>query len=301
MKGRKVIIGVVAGVAVILAAVLGLYVFSDVRAVAKINDKPITWKAFYSKLVAQGGKQVLTAMIREELISQAAAKYGITVDKADIDAEIADLEKQFGSSAGLDMILAQYGMNRDELDDQIRVNLLLERLATRDIKVTEDELQKYYEQHKDEFKEPEQVKARHILVPDEKQAKDILNRLNAGEDFVALAKEKSTDPGTKDKGGDLGYFTRGTMDPAFEQAAFSLKVGETSGIVKSAFGYHIIRVEGKKPEKQLTLDEVRAKVERDVKRQKAKPAQQVLAEIGSQAKIKINSKDLESVKYNLGF
>ncbi|HHY47450.1 MAG TPA: foldase [Firmicutes bacterium] len=300
MRRRRLVIGVVAGVCVLLAVIIGSYVYSDMRAVAKVNNRSITWQSFYDNLVKQGGKQVLTAMIREELIRQAAAKEGIQVSKADVDAEIADLEKQFGSAGGLDMVLAQYGMSRADLENQVRTNLMLEKLATKDVKVTEDELKKYYEEHKSDYREPEKIKARHILVPDEKQAKEILAKLNEGADFVQLAKEKSTDPGTKDKGGDLGYFTRGTMDPAFDKAAFSLKVGETSGVVKSAYGYHIIRVEDRKPEKQLTLDEVRDKVERQVKRQKAKPSQEVLAEISSHSKVKINSKELESVKYSLG-
>ncbi len=116
------------------------------------------------------------------------------------------------------------------------------------------------------------VKARHILIkvqPDakpedwkgaEKRALDAKARIDKGEDFQSVAKEVSEDPGSKEKGGDLGFFPRGQMVPEFEEAAFSLGVGRVSGLVKSNFGYHIIRVEEKKEGKTKTLEEVKAKI-----------------------------------------
>jgi hypothetical protein len=93
----------------------------------------------------------------------------------------------------------------------------------------------------------EQVHARHILVATQAEAASIKKQLDAGADFATLAKKDSTDPGSKDQGGDLGWFGKGVMDPAFEQAAFSLKVGQISDPVKSSFGYHIIQVLAKDP------------------------------------------------------
>ncbi len=111
-------------------------------------------------------------------------------------------------------------------------------------------------------RETEQVHARHILVNTEAEAKAIRQQLLAGADFAALAKKSSIDPGTKDKGGDLGWFGRGVMDPAFEKAAFSLKVGEISEPVKTSFGYHIIQVLARDPHRPLTPDQIRQQRDR---------------------------------------
>lgn len=97
----------------------------------------------------------------------------------------------------------------------------------------------------------DQVRARHILVPTEEAANDVLARLNAGEDFAALAQELSTDPGSKDKGGDLGWFPRGAMVAPFENAAFELQPGQRSGVVRSPNGYHVIEVLERDPNRAI--------------------------------------------------
>jgi len=126
-----------------------------------------------------------------------------------------------------------------------------------------------------------------------------LEQLARGEDFIELAKEHSTDPGSKDKGGDLGYFKRGVMDAAFEDVAFSLAIGETSEPVKTIFGYHIIRVEDKKPERLVPFEEVRDDVRKQVIKQKSKPTSLVLSELKDAAQIKINDKELEDAVYSI--
>jgi parvulin-like peptidyl-prolyl isomerase len=129
------------------------------------------------------------------------------------------------------------------------------------------DLKEYYDGHKDEFSNPMRVKARHILIKDDqKKAEEILGKLKTGGDFAALAKDNSECP-SKTKGGELGWFSKGRMDPAFEKAAFSLKRGETSGVVKSSFGYHIIQVEDIKPESIKEFGKVKASIEAKLKKE----------------------------------
>ena len=240
---------------------------------------------------------MLAGLLRDELLRQGVKQYNITVTDEDVEAEMDKLADQFGSAIGLEQVLSQYGMTTDDLKGQIRTTLLLEGIAAKDVTVKEEELKTYYEENKDRYTEPEQVKARHILVEDEDTASSILKRLEKGEDFAEIAKEKSADSGSKDKGGDLGFFERGMMDASFEEAAFNLSIGETSAPVKTMFGYHIIRVEDKKSERLAPLDEVRDDVEKQVVKQKAKQASAVLSELKDAAQIKINDKELEDAIY----
>jgi peptidyl-prolyl cis-trans isomerase C len=103
----------------------------------------------------------------------------------------------------------------------------------------------------------EEIQARHILVPTEEKAKELAENIGKGGDFAQLAKENSTDPGSKDNGGLLGYFGKGQMVPEFEQAAFGLMAGELSKPVKSQFGWHIIKVEDRRQKKPPTFEEVK--------------------------------------------
>ena len=143
--------------------------------------------------------------------------------------------------------------------------------------VTPTEVQSYYNGNITQYQTPEQVRASHILLntagKDEaavrKQAEDILQQVKAGADFAELAKKYSEDEGSKPNGGDLDYFSRGRMVPEFEAAAFALEVGQVSDIVKSQFGFHIIKVVDKKPAVTRSLDEVRPQIEEQLKRQRA--------------------------------
>ncbi|HUE88451.1 MAG TPA: peptidyl-prolyl cis-trans isomerase [Vicinamibacterales bacterium] len=153
------------------------------------------------------------------------------------------------------------------------------------ITVPEAELQAFYQQNIAQYTTPEQLAASHILFrledTDEeavrKQAEEVLKRAKAGEDFAALAKQFSQDDSNNTTGGSLGEFGRGTMVPEFEQAAFALKPGEISDLVKTSFGYHIIKVEKNEPATTRTLDEVRAEIEDQVKWQEAQEQAESIA------------------------
>jgi peptidyl-prolyl cis-trans isomerase D len=160
--------------------------------------------------------------------------------------------------------------------------------------VTDQDLQAYYDQHRDEYRVPEQVKVSHILIKtplpapgakeDEKaiadaraKAEGVLKELKAGGDFAKLAEKYSDDPGSAKSGGDLGWIGRGRTVPEFEKAAFSLGKGQTSDLVKSSYGFHIIRVEDKQEAHLKTLAEVKSEIEEKVKQQKTARATETAA------------------------
>ncbi len=127
--------------------------------------------------------------------------------------------------------------------------------------VTEDAMKALYAETVKNLKPEQEVRARHILVETEDQAKDIVKRLKAGEDFAKLAGELSKDPGSGKEGGDLGYFTKERMVPEFSAAAFAMEPGQVSEPVKSQFGFHIIKVEDKRDKQVPKFEEVKDQIE----------------------------------------
>ncbi len=169
------------------------------------------------------------------------------------------------------------------------------------VKVTDKEVKEYYEKHKKEFTQPAQVRARHILVKvpadadkkawedARKKAEMIREKAVKGEDFAKLAQQYSEDPGSKGRGGDLGYFSKGRMVPEFEKAAFALKKGEISQPVKTTFGYHIIKVEDIKPSRQQSFKDVQQKIRQQLTREKQrKIREEIVSKLEKKYPVKLN-------------
>jgi peptidyl-prolyl cis-trans isomerase C len=148
--------------------------------------------------------------------------------------------------------------------DQTRDRLLMEAMLTRegDKGATEDAMKKFYEETVKGLKPAQEVKARHILVEKEDEAKAALERVKKGEDFAKLAAELSKDPGSGKEGGDLGWFEKERMVPEFADAAFKLDKGGVSELVKTQFGFHIIKVDDKRDKAAPTYDSVKDQLKR---------------------------------------
>jgi peptidyl-prolyl cis-trans isomerase C len=151
----------------------------------------------------------------------------------------------------------------NELKTKIVAQAFLEKKA--DEFATEPRLKEAYAKLADELKGQEEVHARHILVSDEAKPKELVKKLNDGGNFEALAKELSKDKASGAAGGDLGYFTEDRMVPAFSKAAFALKKGEISSPVQTGFGWHVIKVEDRRPVAAPAYDEVKEDLEAQVK------------------------------------
>jgi peptidyl-prolyl cis-trans isomerase C len=223
--------------------------------IATVNKKPITVTMLeekieklpqhYQAFAAQHKKEVVDEMIIEELLHKEAKRR-----KLDKDPDI----KELITDATRKILIARV------IEDETR----------KSAPVSEDDVKDYYNQHKEEYMIPEMVRASHILTSTEEEAEQAKGELARGADFGAVAMEYSKDL-TKDRGGDLGYFKKGQMIPEFENAAFSLEPGQTSDIIKTRFGYHIIKLTDRKPAAYRSLDEVkdevRTSIARDYQRQ----------------------------------
>ena len=196
-------------------------------------------------------------------------------------------------------LLAQYAVKEGiaDTEEYKRRLALYQAKALRDAyffqkirpEVTEEDIRKVYDEEAVKLAQTERVRARMILVGSEKEAQDILARLAAGEKFEDLAKQYSLD-GSKDYGGDLGYFTAAEMVPEFSKAAFALKVGETSQPVKTDFGWHIIRLEDRKQGAAQPYDQVKAAIRNVLLRQKVG---EVMQKIRAASKVELVDEDLK--------
>ena len=220
---------------------------------------------------------VLDQLVGYRLLVQESAERKIAVPDTDLDARIAEIRSQFPSEQVFTQTLEQRKMTlaglRTDVREGMQIDRMLEAETAAKTAVTPEQVDDFYAKNPTEFQQPERVRASHILIrvaegadpaaKDQARARaaDILKDVNAGKDFAATAKERSEDPGSAPSGGDLGYFERGQMVGPFEQAAFSLTAEQTSGLVETPFGYHIIRVVDKQVGRTIPLAEVRAKVE----------------------------------------
>ena len=269
-----------------------------------------------SDIVAKVGKYTLTVKQFEDQVKDLPPQLQMALKQR------PELKKQFLDRWVQLTLLAlaarDKGLDKDpdiKLQMEEATNSILARAYMRKeidsekITVTDKEVEEYYNAHKDKFKENEAVKASHILIKVDKdgdkkaweaakkKAEMVRSKALKGESFAKLAKEYSDDPGSKNKGGELGYFTKGRMVPEFEKAAFSLKKGEISQPVKTAFGYHIIKVEDKKPAHQKKLSEVKETLKDELLKEKQKKAMNaILDQLKKKYKPVVHTELIESGK-----
>jgi len=232
-------------------------------------------------------KQVLENLIARELLYQESQTKGIKVDQKEIEAQVTALKGRFPSEVEFKNALSTMNLTEADLRFQFERDLAIRKLLDDQIgdkvAVSEKESKAYYDNNLESFKKPEQVRASHILIkvdPGAEEAKkaeartkieSVQAKLKKGEDFGALAKEYSEGP-SGPKGGDLGFFGRGQMVKPFEEAAFSMKPGQGSGMVETRFGYHLIMVAERTPESTLSYEEVKDRLEQYLKQQKVQEA-----------------------------
>ena len=228
-------------------------------------------------------KDILEGLIEREVLYQESQKAGIKITDQKVDEQMASIKKRFPSEEEFQRALASMNLTEAEVRSQIQRGLaireLIDQKVASKIVITDEATSAYYTGNPQLFKQPEQIKASHILIKVEptaddtakaaakKKITDIQQKLKDGGDFAELAKQNSEGPSAT-RGGDLGYFRRGQMVKPFEDAAFSMKPNEVSDLVETRFGYHLIKVYDKKPEQTTAYEDVKDQIAQRLKREK---------------------------------
>ncbi len=287
MKSHRLIIAVIIAVALV-GSTVAWYVGQGGAAgtVATINDREIGQDEFLENLEAMYGEEALRTLILYEMVMSAAEDEGMAPAEEDLDAELDLIRNQLGEQ-GYAQFLAQYGMNEMAFRYNLAISMALDNIRFAEVDVSEERLYDYFDDNRERFDFHDEIRASHILVPDEASAWHMIDLLEEGGDFADLARMHSQDPGTAEDGGDLGYFGYNEMDPSFEEAAFATPVGEISDPVESYAGFHVIKVTDRQEARQAEFDEVRDRVEESYKQEIARSGQEVLDEIRSESQVNI--------------
>ncbi|MBS4205658.1 foldase protein PrsA [Lederbergia citrea] len=254
LAGKKFMLSVIALI-LVGTSLLFVAAFSKRETLASVGGETITKDDLYEVLTEKYGTETLNSLIEEKVIAMEVKKEKVAVSKKEIDEELATYIQSYGGEEAFNSALMQSGISEENVKKDIKQYLSIKKLMEPKIKITDKEMKDYFKEHKASFNQEEQVKASHILVKDESTAKKVAKKLADGDDFATLAKEYSTDTASAEKGGDLGYFSKGKMVKEFEKVAFSLKKGEISDPVKTEHGYHIIKVTDKKAAKEAVYDD----------------------------------------------
>ena len=243
-----------------------------------------TGKALTCKEIARLRKEVIESMVRRELLYQENKKK-VQVSEAEIDGELKKLKDRYQSEADFANALSSLKMSPASLRAQVEKTLAVQKIidtqfASKAV-VTDKEIWSYYDRNRDSFRQPEQVKASHILIKVDpkadaakkaearKKIEDILAKVRQGQDFASLARTHSEDPSAA-KGGDLGYIRPGQTMKPFEDALFSLKTGEVSDVVETSLGYHIVKAVERKPETTVPFENVKDQLRALLKQEKGR-------------------------------
>ena len=232
-------------------------------------------------------KQAVESLINRTLLKEAMESEGIEVSGEEIDERMEMIKSKFESPEAYSQQLAGLGITQKELRSEMETSLRMEKLLQKHVgtieEPTEAEVESFYKENAERFKQPEMLRASHILIRTEPQESDpeksakrleaakLLGEIQKGADFGGLASQHSACP-SKERGGDLGYFERGRMVKPFEDAAFSLSAGEVSDLVETQFGYHIVKVTDRQQESTASFETAKDDISAFLKDQKREQA-----------------------------
>ncbi|MFA5324179.1 MAG: peptidyl-prolyl cis-trans isomerase [Smithella sp.] len=233
-------------------------------------------------------QEVLDGMIMEKLMYLRARDLNISVSDSELEDKIKEIKKDYDED--FTSLFAQGNIDYEKWKEEFKNELLLQKLVEKDvnakIKISEDEIEKYFEKHRGHYKREARVKIAQIVVRDMPTAEKAMERLKSGEEFAKVASDMSISPEAA-RGGDLGFITRFVMPEPLDETIFKIPVNKISPIVQSSYGFHIFKVMEKQPANDRALSDVREDVIADIRLQKEEAAYGVwLEELKKKAVIK---------------
>jgi peptidyl-prolyl cis-trans isomerase C len=232
----------------------------------------------------------LVQVIDRELALAEAEHLGVTVTPTEVEEALQEYRRDYPAGA-LEEMLRERGMTLESWQRELTQSLLMEKVvrqaAYSGVSVEEEEIVAHYQEHREEFDRPEQVRARQIVVSSEAEGQRILGLLRQGEPFDKVARQNSLSP-DGEQGGDLGFFARGEMPPEFDAVVFSLPVGRLSDLIKSEYGFHIFLVEERRKAMRLELKSVQDEIRAELRAEKEERAyQEWLRKLRGEANIQV--------------
>ena len=282
----------IAGAFLVLGAVFVTLCGCGKQPVAIVNGTKLTQADFVDRLEKASGHEVLADMINRELLEKAFAGSGLQITAKEVDDEIAKIQTQFPDAASFQEFLTKRGASLDDVKKDITFNLKLEKLCTQGIQVTDAELQTFFTKYEKRYDKPDRVVISEIIVKSPEDAQQVKTALaKQGADFAALAKQYSVSAQTRDKGGMRPETPIDQVMPQpLQPVVAKLQVGQVSEPVAVEGGlFCIIKLDKRTPAQKADYATVKADVERDYKRSKAKAPDQLLSELREKAAVTIVS------------
>lgn len=268
VKGLWAFIGAL--VLLLLAVTWAWYQASGkLQPAAIVGDKTISNEAYVTALKQKFGKQVLDDMINREVVYQEASRQGITVDPKQLEQELSQIRDSYGSQTDSEFeaaLLKQAGTNVEALKQEISYQILLQTLATKDMTIKDEEVQKVYNSRTERYIRPMQVHLRQIVVASQKEAGQILADLKSGADFETIAKKRSIDPDTAVNGGDLGWvsITDNRLPDEAKAIVEKLAKDKQSEAIKLEDRYVIYHLVERREASQRTFEDVKDELRREI-------------------------------------
>lgn len=293
-------------VVILLGAVVFLLFFKDAEPnadVLRVENRVISEQKFINELKERYGVQLVNEMIEREAINYEAKRLSVEVDEREIDSELRKFESNLAEYDRdfEEVLITEIGVTIDQLKSEIGYNLLLEKLATLDARVSEAEIEKYYNENIEFYSELAKYRISRILVEDRATANQIIGELNAGGDFAALAMEFSTDAQSARAGGDMGYLQADNfyIDPDIISIAAGLSVGDYSQVFETYEGWNIVMLTDRIEAVEYPLVDVKAEIYRELALRQVKPLNEYLQDLLNKLDIEIyedNIKEILTIK-----